>query len=206
RHPARVTDPLRRSADADERLCRWLHALVTTPGLTAITDVDTARRALLDDSLRGVDVVTRFGGPIVDVGSGGGVPGIPLAAALPDRPVTLPEANGRKCDVLRGWAPSKPDRRQGRGEVGGGAGARRLRRRWRKGAGAGAGGGRVVLAARAARRRGRALDRPFRGRRGRCEGGAATRRGGRRCARRTARPAQTRANAVGVSTPYGPRA
>lgn len=111
-----MTDPLRRSADADERLRRWLHALVTTPGLTAITDVDTARRALLDDSLRGVDVVTRFGGPIVDVGSGGGVPGIPLAASLPDRRVTLLEANGRKCDFLRGWAPSNTNVVQGRAE------------------------------------------------------------------------------------------
>ena len=111
-----MTYPLRRSADADERLRRWLHALVTTPGLTAITDVDTARRALLDDSLRGVDVVTRFGGPIVDVGSGGGVPGIPLAASLPDRRVTLLEANGRKCDFLRDWAPSNTNVVQGRAE------------------------------------------------------------------------------------------
>ena len=36
----------------------------------------------------------------MDVGSGGGAPGIPLAAALPEREVTLLEANGRKCDFL----------------------------------------------------------------------------------------------------------
>jgi 16S rRNA (guanine527-N7)-methyltransferase len=46
-------------------------------------------------------VVSRFEGPIVDVGSGGGAPGIPLASALPDRYVTLLEANGRKCAFLR---------------------------------------------------------------------------------------------------------
>lgn len=86
-------------------LDRWLHALVDTPGLTAIRDVEQARRALLEDSLRGADVVSRFEGPIVDVGSGGGVPGIPLAVALPDREVALLEANGRKCDFLREWAP-----------------------------------------------------------------------------------------------------
>jgi 16S rRNA (guanine527-N7)-methyltransferase len=45
--------------------------------------------------------VRRFGGPLVDVGSGGGAPGIPLAAALPEREVTLLEANGRKCSFLR---------------------------------------------------------------------------------------------------------
>ena len=46
-----------------------------------------------------------FNGGIVDVGSGGGAPGIPLAAALPEREVTLLEANGRKCEFLREWAP-----------------------------------------------------------------------------------------------------
>jgi 16S rRNA (guanine527-N7)-methyltransferase len=45
--------------------------------------------------------VRRFEGAIVDVGSGGGAPGIPLAAALPERAVTLLEANGRKCAFLR---------------------------------------------------------------------------------------------------------
>ncbi len=58
----------------------------------------------------------RFDGPIVDVGSGGGVPGIPLAFALPDRDVTLLEANGRKCDFLRRWAPSNATAVQGRAE------------------------------------------------------------------------------------------
>jgi 16S rRNA (guanine527-N7)-methyltransferase len=83
----------------------WLAALVATPGLTAIDDVEEAHRALLGDSLRGVGVVSCFDGPIVDVGSGGGIPGIPLAVSLPDREVTLLEANGRKCDFLRAWAP-----------------------------------------------------------------------------------------------------
>jgi 16S rRNA (guanine527-N7)-methyltransferase len=56
-----------------------------------------------------VDVVRGFQGPVVDVGSGGGAPGIPLAAALPEREVTLLEANGRKCAFLRKVARSFPN-------------------------------------------------------------------------------------------------
>ncbi len=82
---------------------RWLEAVVRTPGLTAIRDPVEARRALLDDALRGVEVLSRYDGPIVDVGSGGGTPGIPLAVSLPDRVVTLLEAERRKCDFLGRW-------------------------------------------------------------------------------------------------------
>jgi len=60
---------------------------------------------LLDDSLRGTELVARFEGPIVDVGSGGGAPGIPLAHALPAREVVLVEAGRRKCEFLEQWAP-----------------------------------------------------------------------------------------------------
>ena len=60
---------------------------------------------LLDDALRAVDVVRGYEGPIVDVGSGGGSPGIPLAASLPEREVVLLEAERRKCEFLERWAP-----------------------------------------------------------------------------------------------------
>lgn len=83
----------------------WLAAVVAAPGLTALRSVEDARRVLLDDSLRGLELVARFEGPIVDVGSGGGAPGIPLAHALPDREVVLLEAERRKCAFLEEWAP-----------------------------------------------------------------------------------------------------
>jgi 16S rRNA (guanine527-N7)-methyltransferase len=101
--------PLHWSADADKRLRRWLEALVATPGLTSIRDLDEARRVHVDESLAAVDVVRRFEGQIVDVGSGGGAPGVPLAAALPEREVTLLEANGRKCVFLREVARAFPN-------------------------------------------------------------------------------------------------
>jgi 16S rRNA (guanine527-N7)-methyltransferase len=61
---------------------------------------------LVEDSLRGAGVVARFDGPIVDVGSGGGAPGIPLAHALPEREVVLLEAERRKCAFLERVAPA----------------------------------------------------------------------------------------------------
>jgi len=85
---------------ADERLKRWLEDVADTPGLTAVRDRAEARRVLLEDSLRAADLVRRFQGEIVDVGSGGGAPGIPLAAVLPEREVVLLEAQRRKCEFL----------------------------------------------------------------------------------------------------------
>jgi 16S rRNA (guanine527-N7)-methyltransferase len=84
----------------DPRLERWLEALVATPGLTAVADPAEARRVHLEESLAALDAVRAGDGPVVDVGSGGGAPGLPLAAALPDTEVTLLEASRRKCDFL----------------------------------------------------------------------------------------------------------
>ncbi len=82
---------------------------MATPGLTAIRDLGEARRVHVEESLAALDVVRRYAGPIVDAGSGGGAPGIPLAAALPEREVTLLEANGRKCAFLREAAHEFPN-------------------------------------------------------------------------------------------------
>lgn len=88
---------------------RWLAEVLSTPGLTALRDPVQARRVLLDDALRGVELVAREHGPVVDVGSGGGSPGIPLAASLPQREVTLLESERRKCDFLERWTAVLPN-------------------------------------------------------------------------------------------------
>ncbi len=90
-------------------LDRWLAEVVATAGLTALRDPADARRVLLDDALRGAPFVAGEEGPIVDVGSGGGTPGIPLAATLPGRPVTVLEAERRKCDFLERWTAELPN-------------------------------------------------------------------------------------------------
>ena len=92
-----------------ELLDRWLAAVLETPGLTALRDPAEARRVLLDDALAGVELVRRFEGSIVDVGSGGGTPGIPLAASLPEREVTLLEAERRKTEFLQRWTEELPN-------------------------------------------------------------------------------------------------
>ena len=71
---------------------------------------------LLEDALRAVPLVERFDGALIDVGSGGGSPGIPLAAALPEREVTLLDAEQRKCDFLRRWSPPNAEVVWGRAE------------------------------------------------------------------------------------------
>jgi 16S rRNA (guanine527-N7)-methyltransferase len=93
----------------DPRVERWLASLLTTPGLTSISDREEAQRVHVQDSLRAVPVLESLSGSIVDVGSGGGAPGIPLAAALPDREVTLLESNRRKATFLEGVAAEFPN-------------------------------------------------------------------------------------------------
>jgi 16S rRNA (guanine527-N7)-methyltransferase len=74
--------------------------VLATPGLTALRDPVEARRVLLDDALKAIPFVRATSGRVIDVGSGGGSPGIPVAASLPMRAVTLLEAQRRKCESL----------------------------------------------------------------------------------------------------------
>jgi 16S rRNA (guanine527-N7)-methyltransferase len=84
---------------SDERLDRWLAALLATPGLTAIRDDAEIRATLLDGALVAAELLGD--GPVVDVGSGGGSPGIPLASVRPNLEFALLESHRRKCDFLR---------------------------------------------------------------------------------------------------------
>jgi 16S rRNA (guanine527-N7)-methyltransferase len=93
----------------DTRLERWSQSLLTTPGLTSIRDRAEAWRVHVEDSLRALRLLEPFPGAIVDVGSGGGAPGVPLAAALPEREVTLLESNRRKVEFLERTAEAFPN-------------------------------------------------------------------------------------------------
>lgn len=90
-------------------LGRWLEEVLAAPGATALSDREQARHVLLDDALRATPLVAGMPGPVVDVGSGGGSPGLPLAVALPDRAFTLLEAERRKCRFLERFAIELPN-------------------------------------------------------------------------------------------------
>jgi 16S rRNA (guanine527-N7)-methyltransferase len=92
---------------AREVVERWLAALLATPGLTAIRDPAEARRVHVEDALAALELVTA--GPVVDVGSGAGSPGLPLAVARPELRFDLLEATGKKCAFLRRWAAELPN-------------------------------------------------------------------------------------------------
>jgi 16S rRNA (guanine527-N7)-methyltransferase len=80
---------------------------VHTPGLTSVRDPEQARRVHVDDSLAALELLGE--GPVADVGSGGGSPGIPLAFARPDLRFDLLESQARKCRFLEEWAGILPN-------------------------------------------------------------------------------------------------
>jgi 16S rRNA (guanine527-N7)-methyltransferase len=88
-----------------ERLGAYLSLLLeanTRFNLTAVTDPDEAWTKHVFDSLTLLPyVVSAEARHVIDVGSGGGLPGMPLAIVLPEVDFTLLEATGKKADFLR---------------------------------------------------------------------------------------------------------
>lgn len=75
-----------------------LHKWNRAYNLTAIRDEKQAIALQLLDSLSILPVIGE--GPILDIGSGGGLPGIPIAICRPEQPVTLLDSNGKKTRFL----------------------------------------------------------------------------------------------------------
>jgi len=87
------------------QLARYLDLLLAaneTVNLTAIRERDAAWRRMIIDSLTvlpGLEPVAS-GSQLVDLGTGGGLPGIPVAIARPDLRVTLVDSTGKKVRLL----------------------------------------------------------------------------------------------------------
>lgn len=77
-------------------LIKWNKAY----NLTAVRDPDEMVSRHLLDSLSVVPFVAEAGDNWLDVGSGGGMPGIPLAILFPERNFTLLDSNGKKTRFL----------------------------------------------------------------------------------------------------------
>ena len=90
------------TAEQGERLLDYLELLVRWNGvynLTAVRDANEMVTRHLLDSLAIAHLVR--GETLIDLGTGAGLPGIPLAILAPSRRVTLVDSNGKKTRFLR---------------------------------------------------------------------------------------------------------
>jgi 16S rRNA (guanine527-N7)-methyltransferase len=73
-----------------------------TMNLTGITGMEEARIRHMEDSLSLLPLLPEEPGlSVIDVGAGGGFPGLPLKIARPDIKLTLLDATAKKVDFLR---------------------------------------------------------------------------------------------------------
>lgn len=90
------------SEEQVERLARYVELLVRDGdllGLTSLREEEDILRELVLDPLHGLEFFEE-GARVLDVGSGGGCPGVALAVARPDLRVDLLEVKQRKAGFL----------------------------------------------------------------------------------------------------------
>ena len=95
---------LGREASLSENLEKFLNLVLEknqVMNLTAITDPDQAAALHLLDSLAPAAGRDFSGQEILDVGTGAGFPGVPLAIAFPQARVTLLDSLGKRVDFLK---------------------------------------------------------------------------------------------------------
>jgi 16S rRNA (guanine527-N7)-methyltransferase len=87
-------------APALERLLKLLASDPTAP--TAVREPASILNDHIADALVALELdAVRTASSAADIGSGAGIPGLPLAVALPRSKFTLLESNGRKCAFIK---------------------------------------------------------------------------------------------------------
>ena len=89
--------------EAVQAMCRFGQALLEknqVMNLTAITDPAQVGKLHFLDSLTLLDLADFRGKQVIDVGCGGGFPGVPLKIACPEMELTLLDSLGKRMDWL----------------------------------------------------------------------------------------------------------
>ena len=94
----------REQAAAFERYRDLLIAESSRYGLTSLHDPGAIQARHFEESLAFLEAVERagaFASPAIDIGTGAGIPGIPIKMVRPQLVITLLEATGKKTEFLR---------------------------------------------------------------------------------------------------------
>lgn len=89
-----------------ELLTAFRHLLAANreaAGLTSLSEVGEVERRHIGESLillNELEAAGVFASPAIDIGAGGGIPGIPIKIARPNLKLTLLEATAKKASFL----------------------------------------------------------------------------------------------------------
>jgi 16S rRNA (guanine527-N7)-methyltransferase len=95
-------DAVRRLSTHARLLAEWSGRM----NLVGLKDAGRAVEELYADSARLLPAIEPTTGPVVDLGSGAGFPGLVLAALRPQREFILVDSNGKKCSFLAAAIPA----------------------------------------------------------------------------------------------------
>lgn len=94
-------DPNTRQTEQMEMFAGWLATEASIAGGIGPDEIDRIDRRHLADSVLFLSEIPQYVQQVWDLGSGVGLPGIPIAILLPDAEVTLIDRSGRRVDLMK---------------------------------------------------------------------------------------------------------